>query len=234
MGPLDARVHRWSLDDFHRLKGVPLLHYLRCELISGELLELADAGGTLHGGPHRWTYDEYLVLCESFPELNVELFDGELVDVPRPSPGDVAVGAYLARRLIEAFANAHDGYVVKCRPALHLDYQTALRPAVAVLFHPPMVMGQKEWLLVVDVGNGAPGAVDEMKLQACARHRVAEHWRVDLSRREIVAHRHPRRDWRTAPRWEYGDHSVYARGEEARIMANSTLRMPVDDILNPT
>jgi hypothetical protein len=231
----DSLVHRWRVDDYRLLKALTVPR-LQVELLEGELHELSDRGGALHGGPHRWTYDEYMLLVGS-PEARqlaegMILIDGDLVDVPvRPSVAETLADR-IARPLTERLLRRYDHYHVRTLPYLMLDYQTAVRPDVAVTFDPPAVMGQKEWLLIVDVTDGETTLLNELRRDLYARHRVAEHWHVNLADRCVSVHRHPERDWRVRPAWRYAEHTVLRAGDELRPLAETEMRLPVSELLD--
>lgn len=233
----DSLIHRWRVDAYRLLKGLPVPR-LQVELLEGELYEMSDRGGALHGGPHRWTYDEYMFLVRA-PELQqlderVVLIDGELVDVPLRAEGAGALAERIARPLTEKLHRRYDHYNVRTRPYLMLDYQTAVRPDVAITYDPPAVMGQNEWLLLVDVTAGETTLLDELRRDLYARHRVAEYWHVNAAETCVSVYRHPKRDWRVRPAWRYAEHSVLRAGQELRPLAESEMRLPVAELFDST
>ena len=143
---------------------------------------------------HRYSVADYYRMGEAgilAPDSREELIDGEIFDVPRPSPlhaatvtrlnavfqravGDEAsVGVHLPVRLSEFSEPQPDISLLKCRDDFYSEH------------HP----GPADVLLIVEVADSTLRFDRDTKVPLYAVHGIAEMWLLDLLGRRLVRHR---------------------------------------------
>jgi Uma2 family endonuclease len=161
------------------------------------------------------------------PEERVELLDGELITMPRPSPEHVSCVRQLTRFFYRTVA---DRASITAEGVITLDPISQPQPDIMLT-----IASDREWtahptpddaLLVVEVAKSSLSFDRGKKLRAYARCGVREYWIVNLVDDRIEVYGNPRRD-------RYGKHTVVRRGETLAPKAFPDAVVLADQILPP-
>ena len=147
---------------------------------------------------HRLTVDDYCRMAEVGildPEARVELIDGEIIDMGRPSSPHAATVHYLTEVLIRAVEGR--ATVLVQNPVRLSDYSEP-QPDLALLrrrddFYRERHPRAEDTLLIVEVSATSLRFDRETKLPLYARHGIPEMWLVDLGSRRLSRYRAPLR-----------------------------------------
>lgn len=140
---------------------------------------------------HRLTYEDVMRMAEVGilgEDDRVELIDGVLVDMIRPTPEHSAT----VERLTRAFVRAIDGLGVRVQDTLRID-DGFVQPDIFVFDAVPDTEHPRTAHLVVEVAATSQRH-DRRKAGLYARVGVNEVWLVDLVAREVAVHRQPSSD----------------------------------------
>ena len=145
---------------------------------------------------HRITVDEYHRMAEVgllAPDAQVELIDGEIIDMAPIGPSHSSVVRELTRLLVTTVG---DNAIVQIQGVIRLDNASEPQPDVAVLAqrdhryryaHP----SSHDTLLLIEVSDSTLAYDRDVKLPLYARHGIPEVWIFDLQNRELHVHRAP-------------------------------------------
>jgi len=130
-----------------------------------------------------------------FEGKRFELIDGELIDKMGQKPPHIT-----AISLMLAVLRFFDGKLIRCQASIEASEEERERslpePDISVLaewkpeFTSRLPMGN-ELRLVVEISDTTAPFDLGRKAQLYARAAVPEYWVLDISRRRLVAHRHP-------------------------------------------
>lgn len=145
---------------------------------------------------HRLSVDDYYRMAEVgilAPDGQVELIDGDIIDMAPPGSLHAAIVMLLTRALIEAVGDR--AFVLAQNPVRLSDFSEP-QPDLALLRprddsyrnHHPRA---DDVLLIVEVAASSLRFDREKKLPLYARHGVEEFWLVDLDGQRLVRHRAP-------------------------------------------
>lgn len=142
---------------------------------------------------HRFTVDDVSAMAAAgiFGETErLELVDGVLVEMSRPSPRHSAVVRWLTKHFVIAAGDAHE---VSVQDAFITGEYGYLLPDLMVFESIARDRQPETALLAVEVSYTSR-ARDTQKAADFARAGVTEYWIVDIDRDEMLVHRSPAND----------------------------------------
>ena len=149
----------------------------------------------LHASTYRWTFEKYQQLPEAglfVRDERVELFNGEIVLLARPSYRDSIAVARLNKFFI---LNLGDRSVVSPRNPFMLDEHSAPHPDICLLHpacrHVRRLPRANEVFLAIEVSDSTLRYDREDKRPAYARGGVREYWIVNLENNVLEVYRDP-------------------------------------------
>ena len=144
--------------------------------------------------PRRWTKAEYHKMWELnwFEGQNVELLDGEIIQMPHPGPPHTVSVDNVQEVLLVIFPRQR--YWVRVQAALDLGLDTEPGADVAVADGPKATFTTRQptsALLVVEVSDTTLSYDRGRKSRIYARSGILDYWIVNLNSRELEVHRRP-------------------------------------------
>jgi Uma2 family endonuclease len=174
---------------------------------------------SLSGSPRlrRWTKEEYHTMGALgwFEDQQVELLDGEIVQMPVPKNSH-CVGTDNAAEVLRVWF-PKDRYWVRMQMPLDLGLDTEPQPDVAVVSGPKTSYSDhpQTALLTVEVSDTTLSMDRQRKACLYARAGIQEYWIVNLVDQQLEIHRTPIADASTPYGARYQDLIIRARGEDA-------------------
>lgn len=185
--------------------------------------------------PIKWTQEEYYRLYEGnyFLERRVELYNGEILVMPRQTEAHVAGVSLTQDALREAFG---PDFWVRARGSLNLSPYTVLDPDIAVVAG--SVRSHKgnatpsTALLVVEVSDESTMEYDERrKARVYAVAGVADFWIVNLVERQLEVYRDPAPDCGSTFGCPYSSRIILGAGDPIAPLATPHVPVSVADLL---
>lgn len=148
---------------------------------------------------HLLTLEQFERMCEVGiigEDERVELIEGELIEMPPPSPEHSTPTRRLSRTFIEALG---DRVVVFVQDSIRLPPRSAPQPDLTLAAPPDERYAHKnpepaDILLVVEVAKTTHNYDRRTKMPLYARQGIAEAWLVDVPARTVEIYREPKPD----------------------------------------
>jgi len=178
---------------------------------------------------HRFSVEDYYRMGEMgvlAPDAQVELLDGEIFDLPPPSPPHSSV----TMRLNRFFGQPpRDCWLVSVRNPVHLDDYSEPRPDVMLLkplpdFYRTRHPGPTDVFLLIEVAASSLASDRGRKLPAYGRAGISEFWMVNLEDETIEVYREPHLAG-------YASTTLVRPGEKARPLALPDVAVDVAELL---
>ena len=180
----------------------------------------------------RWTAPEYYRMADLgfFRGQNVELIDGEIIEMAPQRNAHVFCVTKVADALRQAFGPDH---WVRVEAPLDLDPHFQPEPDVAVVEGPPHAGADhpKSALLVVEVSDTTLRFDRVEKSSLYARHGIAEYWIVNLVDELLEVHRGPAADVTQRYGASYAAVTVLKRGQTVSPSSRHEAVISVADLL---
>ena len=182
----------------------------------------------------RWTKDEYHAMGALgwFEDQQVELLDGEIVQMPAPKNSHCVSTDSVAEVL--RFWFPKDRYWVRMQMPLDLGLESEPQPDVAVVDGPKSTYSDhpQTALLVVEVSDTTLAMDRHRKACLYARAGIQEYWIVNLVGQQLEIYRAPIADPSAPYGARYQDQVIRARGDNALPpLANAQASIAVADLL---
>jgi Uma2 family endonuclease len=140
--------------------------------------------------PFRFTVDEYYLLAEAgaFPEgTHIELIEGEIIEMPPPSPAHCAHVTALSTRLIRLLPLK---YEVRSQMGVRFSHITEPQPDITIVkaradYYNKAHPGAEDTLLLIEVSKSSLKYDLERKAGVYAKSGLKEYWVLDLKARRL-------------------------------------------------
>lgn len=181
-------VHRFNVDEYHRMGELGILPEHGVELIEGRIVFAGDR-------PWRFDVDDYYRLAEAgilTEDDRVELIDGEIIDMAPAGSRHAACVSRLNRLLVGRVRDA----IVRVQDPLRVWGPTEPEPDLAVVrfredFYIEHHPTPGDVLLVVEVADSSVGRDRTEKAEMYATVGIREYWLVDLTQSAVLVHTSP-------------------------------------------
>jgi Uma2 family endonuclease len=179
-----------------------------------------------------WTTWEYYELLEHgyFQDRRVELIEGEIIEVPRPSEFAFATISLTHDALRSAFG---PGFWVRSQAPLHLGGDSEPEPDIAVVLGTPRsyLEHPTDALLAIEISEVTLAFDRGIKTSLYARAGIADFWIVNLLDLRVEVRRNPGVDSSRPLGFGYADLVVFDRDDHIVPLALPNARILVADFL---
>lgn len=178
---------------------------------------------------HRFTVDEYYRMAETGvlkPDAQVELLDGEIVDMAPIGP----FHGGSTKRLIEFFTRLSKGrWIVSAQDPVHLNKHSEPQPDLMLLkpvpdFYTSRHPGPDDVWLLIEVADSSLAYDRANKLPAYGQAGIREVWILNLTEQVLEVHREPHFAG-------YSSTQVFRRGDKAQTLAFPDVAVKVAELL---
>lgn len=181
-------VHRFNVDEYHRMRDLGILPERGVELIEGRIVL---AGGR----PWRFDVDDYHWLAEAgilAEDDRVELINGEIIDMTPAGSRHAACVSRLTRLLVARVGDA----IVRVQDPLRVWGPTEPEPDLTVVrfredFYVEQHPAPGDVLLVIEVADSSLVRDRTEKAEMYATVGIREYWLVDLTGSNVMVHSDP-------------------------------------------
>src|SRR5262245_35033488 len=179
-----------------------------------------------------WTLDEFHLLCglPKFENRRMILVEGEILDMPNPSPPhDIGIG-----QTDEALRLAFGGdYWIRVQMALVLGQSTDPMPDLSVVPGPrkKYTLHPTTALLVVEVSESSLGYDTREKANLYAAGGISDYWVLDLNNRCLHVFRDAIPDAEEPFGVRYKAHTTHGTGDMVSPLTAPSAKIAVADLL---
>jgi Uma2 family endonuclease len=181
---------------------------------------------------HRWTRAEFTRMGELgwFHDQQVELIDGEIIDMPPPGNAHCISNDRAAERLRDLF---RAGYWVRMQMPLNLGPHSEPLPDVAVVegARDSFVDHPTTAVLIVEVSDSTLAYDRRHKASLYARAGIADYWIINLPDHQLEVRRNPVPDSSQPHGFAYADETVYSAADQVAPLVLPRAFISVADLL---